>query len=98
VDSKKRSWVKAITWRMIGVVLLGGISYIVTGDWKEMSAITLLFHGIQTVMYYYHERVWEQISWGRLTHPLADIPVCRPLKPDDLRVVEEKLRSLGYIE
>ena len=98
MDSKKRSWVKAITWRMVGIVLLGSISYLVTGDWKEMSAITLLFHGIQTVLYYYHERLWEKISWGRAKHPLANIPVCRSLDPEDLRVVEEKLKALGYIE
>ena len=98
MDSKKRSWVKAITWRMVGIVLLGSISYLVTGDWKEMSAITLLFHGIQTVLYYFHERWWERISWGRVKHPLANIPVCRSLDPEDLRVVEEKLKALGYIE
>jgi len=98
MDTKKRSWLKAITWRLIGIFLLGTISYLITGNWKEMSAITLLFHGIQTVLYYYHERMWERVSWGRVKHPLAEIPVSRPLNPEDLRMLHEKLQALGYID
>lgn len=98
MDTKARSWVKSIVWRVIGIVLLGLISYLITGDLKEMSIITVLFHGIRVILYYFHERWWERISWGRVKHPLANIPVCRSLDPEDLRVVEEKLKALGYIE
>ena len=98
MDTKARSWVKSIVWRVIGIVLLGLISYLITGDLKEMSIITALFHGIRVILYYFHERWWERISWGRVKHPLANIPVSRSLDPEDLRVVEEKLKALGYIE
>ena len=57
MDTKKRSWTKSIVWRVIGIVLLGVISYLITGNWKEMTSITVLFHGIRVVMYYYHERL-----------------------------------------
>ena len=98
MDTKKRSVVKSIVWRVIGIVLLGVIAYWITGDWKEMSMITVLFHTIRLVLYYYHERLWERISWGKLKHPLAELPVQKKLTPDDLKIVEEKLKSLGYIE
>ena len=62
MDTKTRSWVKSIIWRVIGIVLLGTIAYFITGNWKEMTMITVLFHGIRVIMYYYHERVWECIS------------------------------------
>jgi uncharacterized membrane protein len=65
MDTKIRSWVKSLVWRAIGVVILGYIAYLVTGNWTDTSIITLLFHAIRTVLYYYHERVWNSIDWGR---------------------------------
>lgn len=65
VDTRKRSLVKSITWRILGVILLGAIAYYATGSWVDTGAITLSFHGIRVVMYYYFERCWERISWGR---------------------------------
>jgi len=98
VDTKKRSAVKSITWRVIGIVLLGIISYLITGDWKEMTIITVVFHSIRLVLYYYHERAWERISWGKIKHPLADLAVKQELAPEDLEIVSEQLRALGYID
>jgi len=98
LDTKKRSWAKSITWRVIGILLLGSISYLITGSWKEMTTITALFHGIRVIMYYYHERVWECVSWGKLKHPLAELPVKGKVAPEDLEVVREKLKSLGYLD
>jgi len=66
MDTKIRSLVKALVWRAIGIVVLGTISYIVTGSWREMTLITIIFHGIHTVLYYMHERLWERITWGRI--------------------------------
>ena len=65
IDNRKRSVVKSLTWRVLGIVLLGLIVYLITGDWAETGIITLVFHGIRVVMYYYFERGWERISWGR---------------------------------
>jgi len=98
MDTTKRSWAKSIVWRIIGIALLGSIAYMVTGDWKEMSVITILFHGIRVVLYYYHERVWEHISWGRVKHPLAGLPVKQRLAPEDMEAVREHLRQLGYVD
>ncbi len=98
VDTPGRSWVKSITWRIIGIVLLGVISYLITRDWREMAIITVVFHGIRLVLYYFHERAWERVSWGRIKHPLAVLPVDRELTPEDLEAVRDKLRSLGYLD
>ena len=89
---------KSITWRILGIVLLGLISYIITRDWQEMAIITAIFHGIRVILYYFHERIWERVSWGKMLHPLAGLPVDRELTAEDLEMVREKLRSLGYID
>ena len=98
MDTKKRSWVKSLTWRVFGIILLGVISFMITKDWKTMTTITVLFHGIRLILYYYHERIWERVSWGKVKHPLADLPVTRGLTPEDLQIVKDKLRGMGYID
>lgn len=98
MDTKKRSWAKSLTWRVFGVVLLGSISYLITRNLKAMTTITLLFHGVRMILYYYHERIWQHVSWGKIKHPLADLPVTRNLTPEDLEIVREKLKGLGYID
>ena len=98
MDTKRRSWVKSITWRLFGILLLGAISYAITRDWTQMTVITILFHSIRLILYYFHERIWDSIDWGRIKHPLEGLPVTEELKPEDLEEVREKLRSLGYIE
>jgi uncharacterized membrane protein len=98
MDTRKRSWAKSLTWRILGIVLLGLITYMITKDWKEMAVITVVFHGIRVVLYYAHERIWEKIDWGRVKHPLASLPVDRELTPEDMDTVREQLKSLGYID
>jgi len=98
METKTRSIVKSIIWRIIGIILLIVIAYFVTGDLKEMTIITILFHAIRMAMYYFHERIWQHISWGKEKHPLASIPVTKNLKPQDQKIIEDKLRDLGYLD
>jgi uncharacterized membrane protein len=90
--------VKSITWRIIGVVLLGGISWLITHDWREMTLITVLFHSIRMVMYYFHERIWLRVQWGRIRHPLDAIEIKGNLTKEDLDEIRAQLRAMGYIE
>ena len=63
-DTKLRSWTKSITWRITGIVILGAITYLVTGNWEATTVIALTFLRIRLFLYYYHERLWEKIKWG----------------------------------
>jgi len=97
LESRKRSWAKSLVWRVVGVLLLGVIAYLVTSNWEQMTIITLIFHGLRVVLYYVHERIWDQIAWGRVVK-LADLSLKRPLTPEDHRELEELLRRRGYLE
>ena len=98
MDTKARSWAKSVVWRVVGIVVLGAVSYAITGNWKQMTLITVLFHSIRVVLYYYHERVWERVKWGRLKHPLSELPVKEKPSPEDLEIIARKLRELGYMD
>ncbi|WP_370867619.1 DUF2061 domain-containing protein [Methanolobus sp.] len=65
IDLKIRSWTKSFTWRILGVIILLPLTYSFTNKWESAAAVTLSFHIIRIVLYYFHERVWEYISWGR---------------------------------
>ena len=69
MDTKLRSFVKAIVWRVIGIFVLAVISLMVTHNWKEVTAITIIFHSIRMVLYYWHERAWQHITWGKVKKP-----------------------------
>jgi len=57
-ECHKRSMVKSILWRLLGVVVLAVITFIVTRNWIQTSIITIAHHGSFIVLYYLHERFW----------------------------------------
>ncbi len=65
IDSNLRSWVKSICWRVIGIFILGALAWSFTRNWEQTTLITVVFHSIRLVLYYFHERIWERIEWGR---------------------------------
>ena len=62
-----RSLLKMLTYETLcGNVILGTISYIVTGSWKQMTAITLTYIGIKHVCYVFNEFAWDRIKRGKI--------------------------------
>ncbi|MDW0119965.1 MAG: DUF2061 domain-containing protein [Nitrososphaeraceae archaeon] len=60
--TKKRSILKALTYRAILTVILAIITYFFTGDLFQTSGITIVFSIISTITYYLHERMWNMIK------------------------------------
>ena len=65
IDTHKRSLVKAVIYKTGSIVCLAGLSWIFTRDLVQMSLITVTYEVIAALGYYIHERLWEQIHWGR---------------------------------
>lgn len=82
----------------MAITVLAIVAYFVTGEWEQVTIITLLYHGIQIATYYLHERMWDHISWGQVKHPLASIPVTHQLTPEDMEIVVERLKQMGYVD
>ena len=60
----KRSIAKSISYRIICIIMLSLVSYIITKNVIEMTVIVIVFQSIQTIVYYLHERIWNQVKWG----------------------------------
>lgn len=65
IDSKQRSFWKAITWRVFAIVLLAIVTFLTIDDIKTASLITLCYHSVQILMFFIHERLWNYIKWGK---------------------------------
>lgn len=62
MDSHLRSILKAISWRIIAVIVLTTIVWIVTGDPTISITIGVIDVTIKIVLYYLHERIWLKIN------------------------------------
>lgn len=65
MDTPRRSLAKTISWRITGSGATFAISYAVLGDFSVSSTIAIVQLTFNTILYFVHERIWDQIGWGR---------------------------------
>ncbi len=61
-DTKTRSLIKGITWRLVGTADTIMLSYLITGDVRTALKIGVLEIFTKTILYFLHERAWLIIS------------------------------------
>ncbi len=61
-----RSLVKTITYRVLIIVSHGATVYMLTHDWRTTVDMTAVSSVISTAIYFFHERVWNHIHWGKI--------------------------------
>lgn len=64
-DSNLRSLVKAVSWRALGTLDTFLLSWLITGEVKLAAAIGGTEVITKMALYWFHERAWNRISWGR---------------------------------
>ena len=64
-DKPIRSVVKAISWRVIGTVDTMVVSYFVVSDVEMAASIAGVDFVTKMILYFFHERLWNTIKWGR---------------------------------
>ena len=64
-NTGKRTLVKTITWRIAGSTSTFTISYILTGSLGLSSGIAVAQMVVNTVLYWFHESLWNKIYWGQ---------------------------------
>ena len=65
-SNRKRSIAKALTYRALSVSLTFLISLIITGKLSWATAIAGAEAVTKIVLYYFHERIWSKVSWGKV--------------------------------
>ena len=63
VDTQKRTLAKTMTWRITASLTTFLIAWILTGDILVGASIGSIEAVSKIFLYYFHERIWTNISW-----------------------------------
>jgi len=64
-ESRLRSLVKSLTYRILSITGTGILTWVITKDIKETVSITITIQVFLIILYYSYERIWDKINWGR---------------------------------
>ena len=60
-----RSVAKALSWRVVGTLDTLVVSYILTGRISLAASIASVDFITKLILYFFHERIWNAIKWGK---------------------------------
>lgn len=64
-EAHSRSFIKAVSWRIVGSIDTFVISYFITGKLVFAASIASVETFTKVMLFYGHERVWAAVPWGR---------------------------------
>lgn len=65
-ENQARSLAKGVSWRLVGTLDTILISFLLTGEVMIAAKIGGLELITKFILYYFHERAWNEINWGRV--------------------------------
>jgi uncharacterized membrane protein len=81
-EAHSRSFVKAVSWRVVGSLDTFIISWVVTGKLRYAGMILGVETFTKILIYYGHEQFWAWIPWWRPA-PQAAVAVTAPTSPKE---------------
>ena len=65
METRARTWVKAIVWNAMGLAVMSLVGFIMTGSWAVGGTMALINTAVGLCVYVIYERVWSRVQWGR---------------------------------
>ena len=65
-ESRLRSLLKGLTWRIIASTTIVIIAWVTTGNITLALEIGVIEFFIKLILFYLHERAWQQIPRGKI--------------------------------
>ena len=69
METKRRSFAKALSWRLIAVLITSSIAYILTKELTFALEIGAADTAAKLLVYFAHERLWQRIPYGKIDAP-----------------------------
>jgi len=66
METHSRSMAKALSWRFVALVTTGLVAWHITGQIAFGVIIGFSDSIIKLGLYYFHERAWQKVTFGRL--------------------------------
>lgn len=64
-ETKSRSLIKTLIHRILSISGTMTLIWLITKNLKDTASITLAVQIFLITLYYFHERMWNKINWGR---------------------------------
>ena len=65
-ESHLRSIFKGLTWRIVASTTILIITYFMTGEIETALKVTGVEFVVKLLLYYLHERAWQQVPRGKI--------------------------------
>lgn len=66
METPKRTFAKAVSWQLLGLLSMAVIGWFFTGSLAAAGSMAAVTAICGSVCYVLHERVWNRIAWGRI--------------------------------
>ncbi|MDE2399667.1 MAG: DUF2061 domain-containing protein [Patescibacteria group bacterium] len=66
-ESFRRSVVKTVTYRVAILIIDFTVIYLFTRQVKIAVGFMILSNIYTSISYFFHERIWDNIKWGKIT-------------------------------
>jgi len=63
--TRARSFTKSLSYRIFGTLSSFVVVYAITGKVKLSALIAFWETVLKVGIYYWHERMWDKVKWGR---------------------------------
>ncbi len=65
METHKRTIAKMISYRLSAWLLTIPVMYWLTGNLEQSLEGSIIVHLLLSIDYYFHERIWLKIKWGK---------------------------------
>ena len=66
METHLRSIVKGVSWRFIATMVTALVVYVYSGELAAAAIVGSIDAVAKIVLFWGHERIWQQIRWGRV--------------------------------
>ena len=64
-STRRRSVLKALSWETFSNLVCFGLAYVMFGNLGGCAVFTAVCFIVKLILFYYHERLWHQIPFGK---------------------------------
>jgi uncharacterized membrane protein len=69
METHLRSIAKAVSWRIGGTAVTFAVTLFITGQMDLAAKIGLLDTFVKVGAFYFHERLWHRVNFGKVEPP-----------------------------
>ncbi len=66
MERKLRSLIKTLIYRAVAITTIATLTWYYTGNPYTVTTVVILYNAVAWSFYYFHERIWARISWGKI--------------------------------